>query len=73
MNKYKKLSIVANLLLIGSIILGSYALFNTYKVQKDLPPGVCPIENNRPLLYTAIVICLLSLAMSFYADRYAKK
>lgn len=61
----KKLySIINNILFITFVITSLYALFNTYLARKDLPPGICPVDNSRPLLYLAIATGVLSFVFS---------
>ena len=65
----KKLGIISNISFIGAMVVALYALVSTYLVRRNLPPGVCPIDNNRPIMYIAIVLALLSFVLSFVADK----
>lgn len=64
-----KISHVSNILIVIAIILGGYAMIDVYLVKRNLPQGVCPAVNNRPLLYAAISICIVSFIISFIKDR----
>ncbi len=68
----KKLSIISNITFIFAIILAMYSLINIYIVRKNLPEGVCPIDNNRPVMYAAIGLSLISLVFSFVGDKINK-
>ncbi len=58
--------------LIAGIAVGLYAMVNTYLIKSSLPAGVCPITDNRPLLYTAITLCGVSFILSFFEPRTKK-
>ncbi|HEX2946298.1 MAG TPA: hypothetical protein VHT96_10130 [Clostridia bacterium] len=49
--------------------LGIYALWNIYVQRGRLPAGVCPVNNNRPELYAAIVLCVASFILSFFEGK----
>lgn len=59
-------SILSNILLAAAVIIGGYAIVNVYLLKRNLPSGVCPVIRNRPLMYTAIVLCIVSLRLSFF-------
>ena len=65
----KKLGIISNISFIGAMVVGLYALMSTYLVRRNLPPGVCPIDNNRTIMYIAIALALLSFVLSFVAEK----
>ena len=48
------------------LAIGIYALIRIYFAGADLPPGVCPIDNSRPLIYVAIAMLIVSLIFSFF-------
>jgi hypothetical protein len=56
-------------LIIGAAI-GIYALINIYLIKSKLPADVCPVVSNRPLLYTSIVLCLISFILSFFEPKF---
>jgi len=55
--------------LIAGLIIGGYAFVKSYVLNSGLPAGVCPITNNRPLMYTAIVLCGVSYILSFFESK----
>lgn len=52
-------------LMIGAAI-GIYVMADIYLIRSKLPPGVCPVVKNRPLLYAAIALCIVSFVLSFF-------
>ncbi|WP_432662426.1 hypothetical protein R9X47_18030 [Wukongibacter baidiensis] len=63
----KRLKIVENVFFASGIGLGLYALATTYFRNRSLPPGVCPVDNNRSLMYTAIALLLFSVVFPYVA------
>jgi len=45
-------------------VLAIYALVATWLAQRNLPEGVCPIDDNRPLMILAAVLLVSSLVLS---------
>lgn len=72
--KNKKLfKIISNITFgIGSAI-AIYAIVTTFIIQSNLPPGVCPIDNGRPLIYVSIGFLVVSLITSFFSGKNNKK
>lgn len=68
--KNKKLfKIISNITFgIGSAI-AIYAIITTFITQSNLPPGVCPIDNGRPLIYVSIGFLVVSLITSFLSGK----
>lgn len=64
----KLLSYISNSLLIAGIIIGVYVLADIYLIGGN-PAGTCPVSSNRPLIYTALVLCIGSLAVSFFEPK----
>lgn len=60
--------ILSGIMAASGSILGVYALIRTWVVRAGLPEGVCPIDNNRPLLYLALGL----LGASFLLDLAAR-
>lgn len=58
--------------LISGAVLGGYALVKIWLLRASLPAGTCPVTMNRPLLYTGIALCLVSLILTFL-EHHAKK
>ncbi len=73
MKKYKLFSLISNILLGIGAALGALALYLSFSLRASLPPGVCPIDNNRPLIYVAIGVLLMSFVLSIIADRMKKR
>lgn len=57
----------------AGILVAIYGLFKSFMDRRGLPPGVCPIEDNRPILYIGIVLLLISIVLDFVADREKKE
>jgi len=49
-----------------------YIFVNFLIVRASLPPGVCPIQNNRTLIYIAIVLALISFILAVIEGLYKK-
>jgi NhaP-type Na+/H+ or K+/H+ antiporter len=73
MKKHRLLSLISNILLGAGAVLGAVALYLSFSLRASLPPGVCPIDNNRPLIYIAIAVLLGSFVLSVIADRMKKR
>jgi 7,8-dihydropterin-6-yl-methyl-4-(beta-D-ribofuranosyl)aminobenzene 5'-phosphate synthase len=68
-----KLKILSNVLFVLSIILSGYILLKTYLNVRKLPDGVCPIDNNRPLIYFVIFILLSHLIISYIDEKKRRR
>jgi hypothetical protein len=67
--KHEKIArIVSNILFGAGAALGAAALIKSYIDSANLPPGVCPFDQNRWLSYTAIGVLAASLVLSFVGD-----
>lgn len=42
-------------------------------LRQMLPSGVCPIDDNRPILFVGIFFMILSIIISYIEDNRAKK
>ena len=73
MEKHKLFSLISNIMLGIGAILGGLALYLSFSLRANLPPGVCPIDNNRPLIYIAIAVLLISFVLSLLAERMKKR
>lgn len=65
----KKLKAIENIIFIAGIALGLYALVTTYFINKNLPPGVCPVDNNRNLIYISIGLLITSLIFPYIVNK----
>lgn len=73
MKTLKILSLISNILLGIGAIIGAVALYLSFSLRASLPPGVCPIDNNRPIIYIALAILVASFILSVIADRIKKR
>ena len=64
---------ISNVLMLVGAFLGLYALFNIYALRERLPVGLCPVNDNRPMLYAAIVLCCVSFILSFFEGKKGDK
>lgn len=71
--KRKVISYVSNALMFIGAALGLYVLLNIYAIRGRLPAGICPVNDNRPMLYAAIVLCCLSFILSFFEGKKGEK
>ena len=69
----KTISIIGNITFALTIILGAYILISTYLVRRSLPAGVCPIDNNRILLYITIGLGITTFVLSFFDKKKEPK
>ncbi|MFZ5754092.1 MAG: hypothetical protein ACOY3J_07600 [Bacillota bacterium] len=69
----KKLRLLANIFLGFSLLSAAYGFYQIYLFRATLPPGVCPVDNNRTFLYLGIAFALSSLILDYTAGRYEKK
>jgi len=69
----KMLSLISNISFIVGAAIGLYALVNTFLLYRNLPAGVCPIDMNRPWMYTSIGFLGLSLILSFFEPKKQTK
>ena len=69
----KVLSLLSNISLGTGAAIGIYALVRSYLLYRSLPAGVCPIDMNRPWMYTAIVLLAVSFILSWFEPKKATK
>ncbi|HZJ56802.1 MAG TPA: hypothetical protein VFD89_00995 [Clostridia bacterium] len=67
--KRRLIRLFGNILFILAIGLSLYLLIGLFIVRRSLPPGVCPIDNKRPLMYIAIALALSSFVLTFIENR----
>jgi TRAP-type C4-dicarboxylate transport system permease small subunit len=63
------ITIISNIAFAITIILGGYVLISSFLVRRSLMPGVCPIDNNRTLLYIAIGFAFVTFILSFFDEK----
>ena len=72
MKEKRTLKILSNILFALGAAMAALALYLIISTRLSLPPGACPIDNNRPLIFASIGVLLISLVFSFAADRHKK-
>jgi len=55
------------------ILLGVIGYYQIHKVRATLPPGVCPIDNNRGLIIIAALMLISSVITSILYERNLKQ
>jgi preprotein translocase subunit SecG len=60
------ISILCNVFFALTLVLSSYILINTLLMRKSLPPGACPIEDNRTLIIITIIFASAAFILSFF-------
>ena len=72
--KYEKtVKLVSNILFGLGAALAVAALVKSYIDGASLPPGVCPLDQNRWLTYTALGVLAASLIFTFIGDRMKRR
>ncbi len=69
----KKLMNLSNIIFIAAICTFVYGLYKIYTIRQVLPPGVCPVDSNRPILFIGIFLMLLSILISYFEDKLQNK
>ena len=67
-----KLEKISNYIFYAGVIVAVYGLYKSFISTRGLPPGACPIEDNRPKIYLALVLLLASVIISFINDKKFK-
>jgi TctA family transporter len=73
MKKKKLFTILSNGTLILGGLLGAYVIIDFIIQKSRLPDGACPLTNNRPIIFTAIVLLAVSFIFSVLAQGQKKK
>lgn len=69
-----KIRILLNILFILGIILAAYTIVKVYYLDKNnLLPGLCPVNNNRTLIFISIGVLFLYYILSVIYDKKIKK
>lgn len=66
------ISLISNVLLAIGVLISVFVLAKAYLFSGELPAGTCPLTLNRPWLYGAIALLLLSLILSFFEPKKQK-
>ncbi|MCF0149282.1 MAG: hypothetical protein HUJ77_12905 [Clostridium sp.] len=69
----KKLMNFSNIIFIAAICTFIYGLYKIYAIRRVLPPGVCPIDSNRPILFIGVFLMLISILISYFEDKQKSK
>lgn len=69
----KKLISISNSIFIIALSIFFYGLYKIYIIKKSLPIGVCPIDDNRPILYLGVFFMILSIIVSYIEDKKIKR
>ncbi|NMA94640.1 MAG: hypothetical protein GX974_01205 [Clostridiales bacterium] len=56
----------------AGVAVAIFGLVKSFMDRRGLPPGVCPIEDNRYIMYAGIILLLISITLDFVGD-YKKK
>lgn len=59
--------------LILGVLIGIYVFADIYLIKSKLPSGICPVVRNKPLLYSAIVLCGISFILSLFESKNGYK
>lgn len=59
--------------LAAALVIGAAALFFTWRLYSQLPPGVCPLTTYQPWIYLALALALISLVASYIETTVANK
>lgn len=72
MKQYKLIKLLSNISFGIGAAMSALALYLIFSTRASLPPGMCPVDNNQPLVIAAIVVLAASLALSIISDRKKK-
>jgi len=68
-----KIGILLNILFISGLVLAAYTLIKVYYLDKNnLLPGLCPVNNNRTLIFICIGVLFLYYILSVIYDKKVK-
>ena len=72
MNKGKLFKYVSNIAFGLGAALAAVAFYFIISARANLPAGVCPVNNNLPLIIPALALLLVSFVTSFFAVKKSK-
>lgn len=64
---------ISNWLFYLGIIVGALGYYRIYKIKASLPPGICPVNNNRGMLFAGVFLLMASVIIAYVNDRKTKK
>ena len=73
MNKTKLFKYVSNISFGVGAALAVYAIVTIFITRASLPPGACPIDTSRPVVYIAVGFLAISLITSFFTGKKKEK
>ena len=59
----KKFKFILEIGFYSGFSLGVYSLYKTFIANKNLPAGVCPVDNYRWMMYLSVGILLVSMGI----------
>ncbi|WP_461206831.1 hypothetical protein [Clostridium sp. DL1XJH146] len=69
----KKVKFITNIYFLVAILVSAYALLKTYYFDRiGLPEGVCPVDNNRPLMYLSIGLLVTYFIGTYFIEKKLK-
>lgn len=71
--KLKKHLTCSNVLFTASFLFAAGVLLKNYLDGLNVPPGVCPVQNNRGLMTIAIIILIVVTIVTSILDYKKKK
>lgn len=69
----KSLEKIGNCIFCTGVLVAAYGLYQIYINRKGLPSGVCPVNENRTIMYLAISMFIISLILYTIYDFKEKK
>lgn len=69
----KNLEKISNYIFYTGLLVAVYGFYKIYISRRGLHPGVCPIDDNRPIMYIAIGLFIVSLVLYIICDFQEKK
>jgi membrane-bound acyltransferase YfiQ involved in biofilm formation len=70
--KNKIISYIGNISFFIGLALAIYVFIYLFLLNKNLPEGVCPIDQKRPFLYVSIGFIVVSFILSFFEKKNNK-
>ncbi|RVU54619.1 hypothetical protein [Anaerosphaera multitolerans] len=72
MKKIINLKNLSRLLYGSGIIIATVTLYKIIKVKMILPPGVCPVDNQRNTIFLSIGLLISSFIIDLFLERKNK-
>ncbi len=74
MKKEKKVfNILSNISFAIGVLFVIYYVYSYISTRTNLPAGVCPFDQNRPIAFAASGFLVLSLVLSFFEVKKQRK